>query len=202
MMRVYSRKQKNLHQEYRRLSKRILPFTKNNLLEVILEKGFFQLPIASQYGGKGLSWQDCIAALNGLFSIYFDVKLFSYLISQISAIYLVSRYGSKKIKKEYLPLLASGEVAVFIFPEKNNFFLGDKDNYHMRNEIIIQVREVENSFNITIKRNNSHNDRSLIFYSEDYLALGRDGSLAFYDFINFKRILCGIVSSRFFKIKK
>src|SRR3990167_9072429 len=102
MMRCLSKDQKNLYQQYSRLSEEAIKVSKlyqenksssEDIWKLISKEGIWGLPIPRQYGGHGLSWQDCVVALDGFFSNYSDIKFLTLFMSQISALYLILQHG-------------------------------------------------------------------------------------------------------------
>lgn len=77
--------------------------------EHISKKRMWQLPVSKCYGGIGLNWKSCVAAFGGLFSTFPNVKLITLAVSQFSAEYLISKYGSEQQKAIHLPKLAAGK---------------------------------------------------------------------------------------------
>jgi alkylation response protein AidB-like acyl-CoA dehydrogenase len=117
----------NLHQHYADLGKRIstykptASFNKKGW-DCLTRSGLWQLPIESQYGGIGLTWQAFAKAIEGLISSYHHLPFFRMLVSQAGAIYLMSKYGTDDQKQKYLPRLLQGEIACIAINESFDRF--------------------------------------------------------------------------------
>ena len=120
MIRYRNELQKSLYQQYADIGNKIAQYSENKK----------NLTLSLQYGWKLITkngiWklslgQECILAIEGLSSAFNNFEFFSQIVSQLSALYLISKYSSDKNKNLYLSRLTKGEVSVDIFPEGISF---------------------------------------------------------------------------------
>ena len=130
MIRYRSEQQENLYRQYARIGRKIAKYSlnkKNNELshqygwKLITKNGIWKLPIVKKYSGLGLNWQECILAIEGLVDTFSNFEFFSYIVEQVSALYIISKYCTEENKQLYLPSLINGEISCAIFPDKFNF---------------------------------------------------------------------------------
>lgn len=75
------------------------------------EAGFFKIGINQEYGGSGGGFIELARAGEVFVRSGYNTGLaLSWLYQQIIAIYLISRCGTEKQRKDYLPLMAQGSV--------------------------------------------------------------------------------------------
>lgn len=79
--------------------------------QLIMQRGIFKYPIKKQYGGFNLSWDSCISAISSIVSGYTTTSYITSLVTQLSALFLISVYGSDEQKTKYLPKLINGQLA-------------------------------------------------------------------------------------------
>ncbi len=230
MMRCLSKDQKYLYQQYSELSEEITQFYKLNqdeevfkeyMWKLISAEGIWGIPIARKYGGYGLSWQDCLVAIDGFLNHYRDKKLLTAFMSQISALYVVSKYGTEAIKKRYLPRLLKGEMATMHISKSvhqllyDHSFLNTKENqtlYLRNNKILIYVKKNNGDIVFHINEMNGNEVLSIInglispiFCKENEFIANKVGLSALYDLINFEKLFYSIFSITFtnkFNIKE
>ncbi len=218
MMRYLSKDQKNLYQQYSRLSEEAIKVSKlhqenkssnENIWKLISKEGIWRLPIPRQYGGHGLSWQDCVVALDGFFSNYSDIKCFTLFMSQVSSLYLVSQYGTESVKTRYLPRLIQGEMACLVISECIQKLLHQKSYldknrnqilYMNSNKILIHAEKNEDDIVFYISEKKSCTSSVVINKSiliEDNKFIAKDvGLSALCDLINFERLFYGILAAK------
>jgi hypothetical protein len=118
--------QKNIRQIYLNLGKKIKENSENEIKhdvnknqnwELITKQGIWKLPIAKQYGGDGLTWDECVSAIEGLTSTYRDYEFFSSIVSHFAVLYILLQYGTESQKSAYLPLLMRGKNSTVCFKE-------------------------------------------------------------------------------------
>lgn len=120
MMRYRNELHEGLYQKYADIGNKIAKYSakKNNI------------KLSHQYGWKLITkngiWklslrQECILAIQGLGSTFNNFEFFSQIVSQLSALYLISKYSSDKNKQLYLSRLTNGEMSIDIFPEGISF---------------------------------------------------------------------------------
>ena len=86
------------------------------------EAGFFKIGIAPEYGGSGGGLSQLAGAGEVFVRSGFNMGLaLSWLYQQIIAINLISRLGTEKQKKQFLPQMANGRLTVsFAVSEPNH----------------------------------------------------------------------------------
>ncbi|HUN54130.1 MAG TPA: acyl-CoA dehydrogenase family protein [Smithella sp.] len=73
--------------------------------------GFFQIGIAEEYGGSGGGLTQLGKAGEVFVRSGYNIGLaLSWLYQQMIAIYLISGFGTEKQRRQYLPLMAKGEL--------------------------------------------------------------------------------------------
>lgn len=77
----------------------------------------WRLPIAKEYGGKGLSWQDCIIAIRGFSNHNLNEEFLTSLINHIHSLYFIYQNGSAILKENYLQRLMQGEPCSLIISD-------------------------------------------------------------------------------------
>lgn len=95
-------------------------FVNQKSFELLTEEGFWRLPVNQKFGGAGLTWRACINAIEGFVSIYCNPDFISLLVTQLSALYLVCRYGNEEQNKLVLPALAQGTTAIIDIIDNNH----------------------------------------------------------------------------------
>lgn len=119
MMCHWNVRQENLYKKYVNIGNKIAKslLNKNNedklsdcyAWGLLTQEGIWKLPIAKQYNGAGLSWDECVIALEGLVFAHQNMKLLVSIIEHLGRLYLVSQYGTISQKDLYLPYLIQGE---------------------------------------------------------------------------------------------
>jgi hypothetical protein len=219
MMRCLSLDQKNLYQQYSILGEGIAKvstlekkFINESIWQAISKEGIWSLPIARQYGGCGLSWQDCLVALDGFFSNYSNIEFLTLLISQISSLYLISQYGTELIKKIYLPRLIHGEMACLLISKHIHTFLAYDAYLSIRenqiasirnNKILIHAEKINDDIVFYIKENQIEKISAItnkpirsILLEENKFIAKEIGLSALCDLINFERIFYGTLAAK------
>lgn len=191
----------------------------DNSWKLISKAGLWKLPVPIDDGGLGLSWQEWLIAMEGLASTYHDPKFCSLIINQISTLYLLLRYGTEKYKECYLPCLTSGEmasilIAEFHLPLDTPFSITKQRTYQLINtqhqnisianaSIIILVtytyhpnRKNDVAFFLFNKESQGSVDvEKFNFNGKDLFLSTEKSRAAFYDLINFMRLLYGVMAT-------
>jgi alkylation response protein AidB-like acyl-CoA dehydrogenase len=77
------------------------------------DAGFFQIGITPEYGGSGGGLTQLSKAGEVFVRSGYNIGLaLSWLYQQMIAIYLISGFGTEKQRRQYLPLMAKGELIV------------------------------------------------------------------------------------------
>ena len=120
MMRYRNELQEDLYQQYADIGSKIAKYSSSKK----------NIKLSHQYGWKLITkngiWKlslghECISAIQGLSSTFNNFEFFSQIVSQLSALYLISKYSSDKNKQLYLSRLINGEMSVDIFPDGISF---------------------------------------------------------------------------------
>jgi len=218
MMRCLNVDQKNLHEQYSILGKEVASISKQErqlmnekVWHAISKEGIWHLPIDKKYGGKGLTWQDCVVALDGFFSHYSDIEFLTLLMSHISSLYLISQYGTSAIKKRYLPRLMQGETAQLLISQYLNKLFSEDAYFKKRenqilsiknNKIFIHAEKFKNNIEFYITEKTSYlisstkNKSANSILNEGNKFIAKEvGVSALCDLINFERLLYGLLSA-------
>lgn len=160
--------------------------------EEITKEGFWKIPVPEEYGGFGLPWQEFALALEGVVNAYFNSELFSAMINQVSAIYLLTQHSSGKVKKEYLHYMLEGINVCMIVPDiKRNFCYIKRpclmlEAIKRQQNILFQISKVDLLLLDSSKQKN---------VTKFEIIDKEKGQQALYDLLNFERLLHGIVLS-------
>lgn len=225
MMRCLNTDQNKLYQQYSELSEELAevasPYRNEQSLNkciwnILSNVGFWRLSISKEHGGEGLSWQDCIVALNGFFNHYSDINFLATLMSQLSSLYLITRYGTESIKRRFLPRIIRGEMANLSISHQihqllnHHSLLSQKNKFHTEenNKILIHAEKVKEDivFYITEKKlcatTDSDKSKKTILMEENVFIPKEIGRSALCDLLNFERLLYGLISKNYLnKIK-
>jgi alkylation response protein AidB-like acyl-CoA dehydrogenase len=79
--------------------------------------GLWRLPVPEAYGGLGGSWQDCLAAMEGLASAANDLGFMISTLGHIGSLRVILEEGSEAQRARWLPALMDGAVAVTAMTE-------------------------------------------------------------------------------------
>lgn len=79
--------------------------------------GLWRLPVPEAWGGLGGSWQDCLAALEGLASTANDLGFMISTLGHIGSLRVILEEGSEAQRARWLPALMDGAVAVTAMTE-------------------------------------------------------------------------------------
>ena len=79
--------------------------------KAVSSEGLWALPVSTEYGGRGHSWWEFAAGLEGLSSTARDLGFVFSSIAQAGAIRAISEYGTEDQKAHFLPRLVRGDVA-------------------------------------------------------------------------------------------
>jgi alkylation response protein AidB-like acyl-CoA dehydrogenase len=117
----------NLYQQYAAIGKKIANYPLLNgfskkAWDCLAQEGLWKLPIRSNNGGDGLTWQAFVSAIEGLSSTYKKFSFFRSIVSQASVLYLLEKYGTERQKNIYLSRLLQGEMACVAVNESFDAF--------------------------------------------------------------------------------
>ncbi|MBV9576040.1 MAG: acyl-CoA dehydrogenase family protein, partial [Gammaproteobacteria bacterium] len=183
-----------------------------NIWEVISNEGIWSLPIAKQYGGAGIGWEESLIAMDGFLHQHFDIQLVALFISQISSLYFISRYGTEDIKNCYLPRLIRGEIATLHVAQQVHPLLFQHFNKRENaisnlriNKIKIFLQKDNKDINFYISETSLRKMVNLIDKSTKIILVDNNkdvGIDAVCDIVNFERLVYGLFCNRFInKIK-
>jgi hypothetical protein len=172
MMRDWNVTQENIYERYVKLGKILNTYSKNTSKQalvnfgnsLIAKEGFWKLPVSKSNGGTGLSWDECVIALQGLTSSFQNHEFFYYLTERLALLYLTIKFCSKEQKNLVISNITHGNTLSASFKDFNQ-------NSH--------------------KKLNIANDNGVINF-----LIERDSSI-FYEFINFKKILYGLLVAEY-----
>ncbi|MGA2780561.1 MAG: acyl-CoA dehydrogenase family protein [Smithella sp.] len=83
----------------------------HDIWQKMSEAGFFQIGIATEYGGSGGGFRQLTEAGEVFVRSGYNMGLaLSWLCQQSIAIYLISGFGNEKQRKKFLPLMAKGKL--------------------------------------------------------------------------------------------
>lgn len=82
------------------------------------DQGFWRLPVPTEYGGKGGTWWDYVAALEGLSKTVGDLGFLLSIIAHAGCVRVLLRYGTEEQKRRLLPLLLARAVGATAITEE------------------------------------------------------------------------------------
>lgn len=151
-----------------------------NIWKGISKEGIWRLPIEIKEGGEGFKWDDCLSALEGIVSSFYDRKFIDKLVSHFLSLYLMSKYGLQAAKKTCISLLMKGK-RIFFFRSSSDLsptISNRNSRVNKQCETSLSDFKDEVSFfviNKCISKNNEH--------------------LARTDLVNMKKIIYGVLVS-------
>lgn len=142
-------KQESIYQTYLLLAKKFVETTThandNANWQLISNEGLWKLPVSKQYGGAGLSWDECVVAIRALMKNFRHAEFISSIISHLAVIYLLLQYGTEAQKNQYLSQIMQGCATNVC--EKHDY-VNERDILHITilNEINISFSIENNQF--------------------------------------------------------
>lgn len=76
----------------------------------VTKAGLWKFPIPREYGGRGGSWWDFLAAFEGLSVTVGDLGFLLSIIAHVGCVRVLMQYGTREQKARFIPMLTEGAI--------------------------------------------------------------------------------------------